>query len=304
MVTPSKEANSTPSLEELLAHVIVEYQLVTITPSGVVLQDASTISNEMPSLRVKPLCAFETGFPLNFEEFYIDGVTPATLFPWFVRTRLRYSCSTVSFARFIVPKLKKLGLERIHSSTINQAVNTKTFEIYTALFTPRKQHALELVSWLGDRTEVVEAFFGVQCCNHNALKCHDIGIVIDLALGQFTGTMAPYVFKDEKEWIAEIPGGVIHVFKTEETDIQGQIARDCAPWRAQLSPDATPARFSKRVLKSLEMKKPHCGHCFGTASVGTVLKRCSRCQRVQYCSRKFQILHWKINKKTCQSDNV
>jgi hypothetical protein len=124
-----------------------------------------------------------------------------------------------------------MGLEKFFSTSLDQMINTSSLEIYTALFTPDKRHALELLTPFGSfRTELIEA--GLRFCSHNALKCRETGVVIDLSIGQFTGTLIPHVFKDENAWTAAIPGQVITVFKTSESDIQGQIERDNAPWRA------------------------------------------------------------------------
>lgn len=302
MEVSSSTRRDQASLEVLLAHVIAEYQQVSTTPSGLALQSPSINSNGISSLKVKPLCFYEQGCSRNFGDFCVDGIPAAILFSCHVRCRIRYSCSTLAtaFARFIAPKLKKMGLEKIFSTSLDQMINTSSLEIYTALFTPDKQHAIELLTPFGSfRTELVEA--GLPFCSHNALKCRETGVVIDLSIGQFTGTLIPHVFKDENEWTAAIPGQVITVFKTSESDIQGQIERDNAPWRARVSPDATPQRFSRRVLQSFEARKQYCCHCLGVASVGCVLKRCSQCQQAYFCSRNRQVLHWKIHKKACRA---
>lgn len=290
------------SFEVLLAHIIAEYQQVSTVPSGLVLQSPSTTSNGISTLKVKPLCFYEHGCPRNFGDFCVDGIPEAILFSWHVRCRIRYSCSTLvtALARFIAPKLKKMGLEKMYSTSIDRMIDTSTLEIYTVLFTPNKQHALELLTPFGGfRTEVVE--FGAPRCSHNALKCRETGVVVDLSLGQFTGKMIPRVFKNENEWTAAIPGQVMAVCKTDESAIQDQIERDNVPLRARISPDATHERFSKRVLKSFEARKQYCRHCLGVASVGAVLKRCSQCQQAYFCSRSCQVLHWKIHKKACRA---
>jgi hypothetical protein len=59
----------------------------------------------------------------TFEIFCVNGIPTAILFSWHVRCRIRYSCSTLAtaFARFIAPKLKKMGLGKdfFHKSRSN-----------------------------------------------------------------------------------------------------------------------------------------------------------------------------------------
>jgi hypothetical protein len=128
------------SLEVLLAHVMAEYQQVSTCPSGLVLQSPSINSDGISSLKVKSLCFYEQGCPRNFGA--------AILFYWHVRCRIRYSCSTLTtaFARFIAPKLKKMGLEKIFSTSLDQMIYTSSLEIYSAVFSPDKQHALDLAT--------------------------------------------------------------------------------------------------------------------------------------------------------------
>ena len=41
-----------------------------------------------------------------------------------------------------------------------------------------------------------------------------------------------------------------------------------------------------------------CGYCGAT---DVKLRRCTKCQRVRYCSREHQVAHWKAHKKACKN---
>ena len=77
----------------------------------------------------------------------------------------------------------------------------------------------------------------------NVLKCRKSGIVIDITLGQFLGTMKPYVFNNTDQFFSQVPGEIIYFHKTKEEDIDEQVSRDNAEFRSRFSKDSKPGRF-------------------------------------------------------------
>ncbi|KAL7528214.1 hypothetical protein ACHAXR_002329, partial [Thalassiosira sp. AJA248-18] len=223
-------------------------------------------------------------------------------FPWYCRSRIRYSCSylTTVFVYYVVPKLKSAhGIVELWSSTLKRMVSLSDLEIQTILFFSEKQYSLKLVRPLmRDQVEVVEALSGYPPhCNHNALKCRKTGAVIDFSLGQYIGSMSPIVFDNEDAFAAAIPGEVGRIFPCPQKDIDEQIKRDNAAFKSRASPDSLSSAFTKRVLRSWGESKQFCGHCLGTASAGSAMKRCSRCRTAAYCGKVCQTIHWKKGHK-------
>lgn len=149
--------------------------------------------------------------------------------------------------------------------------------------------------------EVVEEVEGIGC--HNMLRCSSTGVIVDFSLGQFTGSMSPRVYGSMEEFLSFIPGMVLEHRKTPSEDIQSQLARDRRPLVAMISPDALPEKFAQRVVKAYQNQNVYCSNCFGIASSGSTLFRCSRCRRNMYCSKVCQKLHWSEHKSECSSSS-
>ena len=296
------------SLEDLLIQIIANYQQVSTVPSGLILRNPYTNSDGGTSLHLFPLCSYEIGYPKNFGEFYSGkdsqkkhSMTKGEAFAWFARSRLRYSCSTLvsAFSKFLIPKLKEKGVSSLYSKTIDEKIDLSNLEIYEVTFTPTYQHTVELDLGFMKRAELVEPLMEDGLCHHTVLKCSLTGAIVDLTLGQFTGTVAPYVFPSLGSFISVVPGHSVETHPCSEESIQQQIARDES--HTQISPDATPRLFALRVIHSLREKKPLCWKCScPSSSKKAKLMRCSRCKEAMYCSKECQVLSWrKGHKDSC-----
>eukprot|EP00978_Attheya_sp_CCMP212_P042461 scaffold258989_cov51-Attheya_sp.AAC.1 len=223
-------------------------------------------------------------------------------FAWFARSRLRYGCSTLaaSVSRFLIPKLKEKGVTSVYSKTVDKQIDLSNLQVYEVIFTPKYQHSLDLDWGFTKKQELVESLMGDSFCHHTVLKCALTGVIIDLTLGQFTGTMTPYVFPSLDKFISVLPGDFVHTHPCSEDSIQKQIVRDEA--FLKMSPDATPRLFALRVMQSLREKKPFCCKCRCPSSSKKVkLMKCSRCKEAKYCSKECQVLHWReAHKNACQ----
>lgn len=297
-----------PTIETLLGHLVAEFQQVNTVPSGSMIGKPFINDDGNPCIQMRPLCSYEAGCPRNFGDFVSNqNVAPAMAFPWYARSRLRYSCSTLaaSIARFIIPELKEKGIVALYSSTIDKIISFETLEIYEVIFIPKKSHVLQFVGSLvaAPISETVEALLAGYC-HHTFLKCSATGVILDVSIGQFIGTMEPIIYQDINSFKSMLPGQMIHVFPCTEQSIQGQIARDSAPWRAKKSPDCPPVRFAQRILRSLRENKHYCWNCFGTASHAgnNSFMKCSNCKQALYCSKLCQVLHWKVgHKRDCKA---
>jgi hypothetical protein len=105
---------------------------------------------------------------------------------------------------------------------------------------------------MGLRSDLVEPLIGTppnQACPHNFLKCKPSGIVlVDLSLGQFAGTMAPFVLGSIAEYLPLIPGDILQVEACPQSALDQQYERDSTSYRRQASPDSVPRAFAKRVV--------------------------------------------------------
>ena len=310
-------STSTPKLarthvveETLLDVIISEYMQVSLVPGGRVESRPTRTNDACESLCLKPLCHFQPGCPQNFGDFLsfarVDGyeMKPEdSAFAWWARSRLRYSCSTIAaaFVRHIVPDMKKnTGVAELRTAT-GEIIQLDQLEIFSLGFIPNKTHSLVLKKSLFEapRTEVIEALSGNPLhCSHNVLRCLKSGIIIDITMGEFLGTMKPYIFNNTKQFFSLVPGKIIYFEKTSENDINEQITRDNAVYRKEISPDSIPALFSKRVLQSMQDKKEYCWNCKGSKSIASLLNMCV-CKKAMYCSKQCQILHWKTHKIVC-----
>lgn len=301
------------SLESLLDKIIAEYMQTTMVPGGKIEIHPQATSEGYESIGLRSLCHFQKDCPQNFSDFMSSATTsghamePHIAFPWWARSRLRYSCATISTAlvRFIVPYMKKRGVDELRSLTTGQDLRMGDLEIYTLGFIPNNTHALMLRDPINfsSKTEIVESLMpsmgGPQHCSHNVLKCRESGVIIDVTLGQFLGTMKPYIFNDVDQFFSQIPGEIVSFCQTSTKAIDEQISRDNAEFRSMVSPDSKPARFTTRVFVSYQEGKEFCWSCKGKKSIGSSLNKCSTCQKAVYCGTQCQRLHWKTHKTEC-----
>ena len=302
VATKSDDTKPTP-IEVLMRHIVSEYTQTTMVPAGNMTTVPRTGSDGIEYVGLQALCQFQGGCPNNFADFLFSAsIREKEAYPWYCRSRIRYSCSnlTTVFLYYVVPQLKSdYGIVELWSSTLKRNIPLDNLEIQTVLFFCNKQHAFNLERpIMPAHIDVVEALSGhPPHCNHNALKCRDTGVIIDLSLGQFTGCMLPMVFANEDEFEAAVPGEVVQIFPCPQKDIDEQIKRDNSAFRARISSDCLPAKFTKRVFRSWSENKLFCGHCLGIASARCTMKRCSRCHEVTYCSKSCQSMHWKKGHK-------
>lgn len=296
------------TLEYLLDVIIYEYMQTPLVAGGKVLLSPVMSPEGHETITLEPLCDFQPGCPKNFHQFLASAVAATghntfAAFSWWARSRLRYSCSTIvaTFARFMVPYMKANGITEMYSSTVGFTIRLEDLEIFSLGFRPGKTHAIALKHpFLATRTEFVEAQLGLPLhCPHNVLRCRNSGVVIDCSLGQFMGTTKAYVFHNAASFLSSVPGDILFFQKTDTTSIDEQVARDNQAFRSRKCPDAIPAKFARRVFRSIREQKPYCFHCKGVASVGSSLKRCTRCKKAYYCCGECQRLHWKDHKNSC-----
>jgi hypothetical protein len=134
-----------PTIEKLLGHVAAGFQQVNTVPSGSMIGTPFINDDGNPCMQMRPLRWLQAGCPRNFGDFVSNrAVAPATAFPWYVRSRLRYSCSTLaaSISRFIIPELRKRSIVAVYSSTVDKIISFETLEIYEVVLIPRKSHVL------------------------------------------------------------------------------------------------------------------------------------------------------------------
>jgi len=294
------------SLETLLDTILSEYIQICTVPAGKVQSEPVTSAEGCESLCLMSLRPFDQGCPRNLCDFITSAtegghqIEPETAFAWWARSRIRYSCSTITaaFVKHMVPYMKRMGLTELRT-TINQTIRLADLEIFSLGFIPNKTHSFVLNHGFTSTTEKVEALQEGTCryCSHNVLKCRKSGIVIDPTLGQFLGVMNPFVFSNKDQLFSLVPGTYLFFKKTSEIAIDDQITRD--KFLAKISPDVGPQRFTKRVFRAVRDKKGFCNNCKGGASVGYSLKKCTQCKKALYCCKKCQVLHWKMHKLVC-----
>lgn len=281
------------SLEDLLVQIIANYQKVSTVPSGEILGNPyidQKNSGTGDILHLHPTCAYENGYPTNFGKFHSDSdnhkkhsMTEGKAFAWFARSRLRCSCSTLgaAFSECVIPILKEKGISSLYSKTLDNEINLSNLEIFEVTFIPKHQDTLQLDRGIFRRPELVELLSGDNLCHRNVLKCSQTGAVVDLTLGQFTGTVTPHGFLSLGSFISVLPGEFFETRLCPRTDIQQQIARDES--HVDRSLDATLQLFALRVIRSLQEKAPFCSKCHCPPSP---------CKQALCCSKECQVLSW------------
>jgi hypothetical protein len=174
------------------------------------LGGVETCGNET-SIALAPLTMYEKGCPPNFGSFYdtaksLPGMeSERDAFLWYTRSRLCYSCSTVCvvFVEFVVPELKRRGIEELTVSSLlsGTRVCLNKIRVKSLVFTPYKVHAFRFRYFYGETKSLVEVGG-----SHNNLECSDTGIIFDPTLGQLTGSMKPATFISQDSFRREFVG--------------------------------------------------------------------------------------------------
>lgn len=110
------------SIESILDHVISEYKQVTTCPAGRFISGPLTDPKTgMPFVKMHALPGFDHGCPRNFNDFLVgcNNMSPRMAFPWYVRSRIRYSCSflSVTFVHCVIPELKRNGIKEVYAAS-------------------------------------------------------------------------------------------------------------------------------------------------------------------------------------------
>jgi hypothetical protein len=104
---------------------------------------------------------------------------------------------------------------------------------------------------LGTKLDVVEAtMFEDKICSHNMLRCRRTEIVVDPILGEFTGCLQPYVFRNMDEFVRQIPGTATKAFPTLQEGIELQIGLDSTQAKRSKIPESNPLRVAKSIVLS------------------------------------------------------
>lgn len=303
------------TIERLLSLLVYEWQLSRTSPMGTPIGGIEMRGTET-SIALKPLNMYERGCPPNFGAFY-DAAKSLQLhgledkkeaFQWYARSRLHYSCSTVcvAFVEFVVPELKKRGIEelKVVSAPHNSMISLNKIKVKAIFFKPKegKVHAFRIQNILfGEQRQVVEA-----CGSHNNLQCSDTGMVFDPTLGQLTGSMKPATFLSSESFAREFCGELLHFVDAPDNDVRDQRQRDVEMAKMTRKPASHPKSIAKRVVdlflseESDEVARSrYCTNCLGKAADGKKLLRCARCNRSYYCSKYCQSLDWKSHKTVC-----
>lgn len=149
--------------------------------------------------------------------------------------------------------------------------------------------------------EVVEAG---DHLSHNLLRCKETGTLIDFSLGQFIGAMNPGVYTDQSAFIHLLPTDMVYrVYPSPKHEIDKQNTRDTEKAVYCKSPDSSPLEFAKRVVRDCKRAiqsgvSTFCASCYAEQ---VLLRKCSQCHCISYCSRPCQKLHWKMHKKSCKT---
>lgn len=308
----SREGNDL-TIEKLLSLLVYEWQLSRTSPMGRPLGGVETRGNET-SIALAPLTMYEKGCPPNFGVFYnaakslVGMESKRDAFLWYARSRLYYSCSTlcVAFVEFVVPELKRRGIDELTVSSLPNGTTKiclNKIRVKSVFFTPKedKVHAFRFRYFYGEKKDLVEVG------GHNNLECSDTGMIFDPTLGQRTGSMKPATFLTQDLFRKEFAGEVMHYMDSPQEDIQKQKQLDVNMAAMNKKPASHPKRIVKRVVDLFlsgegEAEARCCANCLGIAADGSKLLRCTRCKRICYCSKYCQMLDWKYHKMLCLGD--
>lgn len=276
------------------------------------LSGVETHGNET-SIALVPLTMHEKGCPPNFGSFYdvaksLDGMeNKRDAFLWYARSRLYYSCSTVCvvFVEYVVPELKKRGIKELMASSLPNGMKKVCLDkirVKSIFFAPKddKVHALRFHYNFGEKKHLIEVLG-----SHNNLECSDTGMIFDPTLGQLTGSMKPATFATLDLFRKEFVGEVKHYLDCPAEDIHKQKKMDADIAIMNKKPSALPKGMAKRVVDLFlsgegdDADTRYCGNCLGTAADGSKLLRCTRCNKICYCSRYCQVLDWQSHKTYC-----
>lgn len=196
------------------------------------------------------------------------------VYAWFCRMKLRYSCCTLVciFERHIVPELAKCGIT--HGQTFSDnLIELKALRCHSLfLGVPDTLHALDH-PLLGRRQECIEIVshnvLGAHLL-HNVLSSTTTGFTVDIAIGQFMGSMQPIYCTSLGALGKHYAAGVIHREPNTNHDIREQLKRD-----EQLG-------YPKQITRLLMKELDQCRNCLCVPRSRHKLKRCSRCKQVWY----------------------
>mmetsp|Transcript_19842 Transcript_19842/g.33557 ORF Transcript_19842/g.33557 Transcript_19842/m.33557 type:complete len:316 (-) Transcript_19842:109-1056(-) len=300
------------AMEKLLSLLVYEWQLSRTSPMGKPIGGVETRGNET-SIALTPLTMYEKGCPPNFGVFYdtaksLDGMeNKRDAFRWYARSRLYYSCSTlcVAFVEFVVPELKRRGVDEVTvSSVLPSGTKTKKvcldkIRVKSVFYTPKNVHVIRFHYFFGEKRDLIEVGG-----SHNNLECSDTGLIFDPTLGQLTGSMKPATFLSQDLFEKGFCGEVMQYMDSPGKDIQEQKQRDVDMAAMNKKPASHPKRIAQRVVDLFlsgesDAETRYCASCLGIAADGRKLLRCTRCNRVCYCSKYCQILDWKSHKTMC-----
>ena len=312
-LTQGDDPRSILSIENLLNLLVCEYQKSRYAPMGWPLNGVRSEGNEM-MISIKPLCMYQDGCPSNFGCFHekaksLDGMKKrGDAFLWYCRTRLHYSCSSscVIFTEFIVPELKKHGIDSlcVSGTDPNVKVCLDKIKVKEIHFHPKdgRIHSLHMVWGLG-----TERLFQIETGSHNVLECSETGRVFDPTLGQLSGSMKPSISFNFDEYEAEFVGDIYYSRDSSDAEIQGQKARDVVMAKSQkktFNVEIHPLEIAKRVVESFLDSSSYiamfCNHCLGAPSAGRKLLRCSQCKLAYYCCKICQEMDWPSHKNSCK----
>jgi hypothetical protein len=308
------------TLEDLANRVVVEGQQVgtldtgffasAVIPHFLLTEHGREVAH---MVQLEPCYRyFDPDCPRSFGAVAISarkvGLPMTKALSFYTKSRLRYSCMTTiyQFLDGVVPQLRdNLGITELPvSSTLKRSVALEDFEHNEIYYVPNEKHAIMHTIENNVRIiDTIEKFrYGNFAC-HSILVSDKTGVILDLTMGQITGTMRPAVFTTMDEYKAGFPGQILKVFKPED-DMGAHVVFEYVE-ESGVSLDFDKVRFGTRVIQRLldEEFTSFCHLCLGTAS--DPMKCCGACKQVYYCSKVCQGMHWKMGHKKdcCQGGN-
>lgn len=301
---------SVVELDLLICCVVSLWTRISTTPQGFALEVTERAGHEgtARALRVRsPKTDSQGGGPRCFGDFAAGCSLPLKeAYAWFARMRLRYSCSSLAciFVRHVVPALARSGVThaRLASGDLVALGVLRVHNVYLGV--PRSLHFLLLDYVSRTREEPIECICGPpRHVSHTIIVCSKTSLVIDLAIGQYTGSLQPTMQPTHDSSLDALahryPAGVLGSIEARENEIQGQLERDVFSSRLKGAlPARRPEVFAEQVVTDLARGwAGFCRHCLCAPPTG--LRRCTRCERASYCGPACQKLHWKAHKGDC-----